>query len=259
MQCNRACPLSGNSGHRALFDHLIGAFEQWPRHRHTQCLRGLEIDHQLILGRRLHREIAGFFAFQNTVDVTGYVPNLVVEISPVRHQSAGGGKKAKGEDRRQFVPGGKRNDQILMKRGQRAGRHDEAAIRQACESRDGALHLGPVAYVDHGYFQAECRCDTLDDGELAGPGRDAGITNDRNASHVWRDLLEQIKPFAAQAVFEQHEARNIATRPREIVDKTRAKRIHNDREDNRRAAGSLQQDVRGDTAKGDEDVRRQRK
>src|SRR4029453_4926522 len=130
------------------------------------------------------------------------------------------------------------------------------AIRQACESRDGPLHLGPVEYVDYGYFQAERRCDTLDDGELPSPRRDAGGTNGCDASHVWRDLLEQIKPFAAQAVFEQHEACNIAARPREVVDKTRAKRVDDDREDNRCGAGSLQQDVRGGAAKSDEDVRR---
>jgi hypothetical protein len=48
-----------------------------------------------------------------------------------------------------------------MKRGQRTRRHDEAAILQACGGRDGPLHLGPVAYIDRGYFQAERRCDSL--------------------------------------------------------------------------------------------------
>jgi hypothetical protein len=63
----------------ALFDHLVGAFEQRPRHRYTQCLPGLKINHKFVLGRRLHREIAGFLALEDTVDVTGCVPNLVVE------------------------------------------------------------------------------------------------------------------------------------------------------------------------------------
>ena len=35
-------------------------------------------------------------------NVTGCFPNLVVEIWPIRDQSAGGGKVAKGVDRRQF-------------------------------------------------------------------------------------------------------------------------------------------------------------
>src|SRR5262245_48646843 len=38
-----------------LFDHLIGAFKQWLRHRHTHGLRGLEINHKFVLSRRLHR------------------------------------------------------------------------------------------------------------------------------------------------------------------------------------------------------------
>src|ERR1039457_4908220 len=36
----------------SLFDHLIGGSEQGWRHSNAECLRGLEIDNQLILGRR---------------------------------------------------------------------------------------------------------------------------------------------------------------------------------------------------------------
>src|SRR4029077_18367846 len=112
---------------RHLFDHLVGPFEQRPWHRHTQCLRGLEIDHQLVLGRRLYRQIARLLASEDAVDVTGCVPKLVVEIWPVRGQSAGCSEEAKRIDRRQFVPPGKRDHQITMKGGHRARRHDEAA------------------------------------------------------------------------------------------------------------------------------------
>jgi hypothetical protein len=39
-----------------------------------------------------------------------------------------------------------------MNRGQRARRHDETAIGEACESHNCPLHLGgPVAYIDRGY------------------------------------------------------------------------------------------------------------
>jgi hypothetical protein len=38
-----------------LFNHLVGAGEQRLRHGEAQRLRGLEIDHQLELGRRLRR------------------------------------------------------------------------------------------------------------------------------------------------------------------------------------------------------------
>jgi hypothetical protein len=101
-----ACLLSANSGHHHLFDHFVGAFEQRPRHCDTQWLRGLEIDHHLVLGWRLHRQIARLLAFEDAVELTGCVPKLVIEIWPIRDQSAGGGKEVLKVDRGQFVPAG---------------------------------------------------------------------------------------------------------------------------------------------------------
>ena len=40
-------------------------------HSKTKRLGGLEIDHQLELSRRLHRQVGRFFAFQDTIDVVG--------------------------------------------------------------------------------------------------------------------------------------------------------------------------------------------
>src|SRR5215471_14673615 len=39
---------------RSLFDHLVGACEQRRRHCEAERLSGLEVDNQLVLGRRLH-------------------------------------------------------------------------------------------------------------------------------------------------------------------------------------------------------------
>src|SRR5262245_33045816 len=40
-----------------LLDHLVGAREHAIRHREAESLGGLEVDHELIFGRRLHRQV----------------------------------------------------------------------------------------------------------------------------------------------------------------------------------------------------------
>ena len=47
VRCNSVCPLCANSGHRALFDHLVGTGEQRRRYGEAEQPRGLGVDHQL--------------------------------------------------------------------------------------------------------------------------------------------------------------------------------------------------------------------
>ena len=47
------------------FDHLVGAGEQRLRDGEAERLRGLEVDHQLILGRLFDRKVAGLGALEN--------------------------------------------------------------------------------------------------------------------------------------------------------------------------------------------------
>ena len=94
----------------SLFDHLVGAGEQRLRHGQPECLRGFEINDELILGRRLHREIAWLLTFEDAIDVAGGTPKLVDKIKSIRDQAAAGDKVAPVVDRRQPVPGGERDD-----------------------------------------------------------------------------------------------------------------------------------------------------
>ena len=84
-------------------------------HVEAERLGGLEVDDQLVLGRRLHRQVGRLFAFQNAIDVAGRAPVLVDVISPIGDQAAGGDEEAFVVDRGQLVPGRQRDDQIAMK------------------------------------------------------------------------------------------------------------------------------------------------
>src|SRR5262245_51385284 len=54
---------------RALFDHTVGTLLQLQRDGEAQRLRRLEIDHKVILRRRLHGQIARLFTLENAVNI----------------------------------------------------------------------------------------------------------------------------------------------------------------------------------------------
>ena len=110
------------------------------RHVEAERLGGLEVDHQLVLGRRLHRQVGGLLALEDAIDVAGRAPVLVDQVRPIGDQAAGGDKVAVRVDRGQLVPGRQRDDQIAMNRREsrspsRSGRHSERARKPRRRAR----------------------------------------------------------------------------------------------------------------------------
>ena len=56
-----------------LFDH----HEERRRHFEAERLGGLEINHELILGRRLHRKVGRLLTLKQAIDIAGCLPELV--------------------------------------------------------------------------------------------------------------------------------------------------------------------------------------
>jgi hypothetical protein len=90
--------------------------------------RGLEIDHQLVLRRRLHRQVGRLLALENAIDVAGRPPVWIDRIRPVGDQAASHGVKAQRVDRGQPMSCRKRYDQFAMKDREPARLDNQAAI-----------------------------------------------------------------------------------------------------------------------------------
>ena len=122
---------------------------------------------------------------------------------------------------------------------------------------DRALDLARIADV-HGHdFDPERWCHRLDRSKLTGAGGNGGIAKDRRPRHIRGDLLQQLKPLTADAVFEYGETSGVAARPRQARYEAGAHWINHHYEYERHCARDPQERCDGRSAGGNYDVRRQ--
>src|SRR5215468_5331178 len=145
-----------------------------------------------------------------------------------------------------------------MKDRRRARRHDQTAIRGARQIRDAALDLAGIARVERTNLHAQERSHRLNRAQLPAPGGDARVANNRRAAHAGRNLLEQLEPFAAHAVYDARKSGRVAARPRQARDEAAADRIAGIHEHDREGTGFSVQRHQARGAADQNDVRGER-
>src|SRR5215471_11618156 len=74
----------------ASLDHGIGLRQQCRWHDEAEGLCGLEIYHQFVLGRRLHRQVGGLLTFEDAIDVAGRASVRLDRVRSVGNQATAG-------------------------------------------------------------------------------------------------------------------------------------------------------------------------
>jgi hypothetical protein len=140
-------PLNTTSGPHALqqsiplFDHLVGGGEQRRRHIDAERLGSLDVDYQLVFGRRLRWQIGRLLASKDAIHVFGRAAVLVDIIRTIRCQAAVGDVKAGIVHRGQLVPGCQRDDQSAMSKNRRT----RVTIRPPFPERAKAVTLRSIS------------------------------------------------------------------------------------------------------------------
>src|SRR5262245_39294445 len=86
----RATPpprLAALSTPAGSFDHLVGTGEQDRRHVKAKGLGGLQVDYQLVFGRRLYGQVGWLLTLEDAIDVSCCTAVWIVKIGPIRHET----------------------------------------------------------------------------------------------------------------------------------------------------------------------------
>ena len=216
----------GLSRRPKLLDHLVGAREHACRQIKAERVGSLEVDDELVLHRRLHRQVrrtsrlSGCGRHSRRPAGTGRRNRgRRRSIRHWRHKS--GNCRRRAADIARPVQKSDRDEPSLPDFRSRSGRRSLLARTPRCR----------VRFRRHRARRSDCnstrdrRRDGLDGAELAGPGCDGGFANDRRPREAGRDFLEQLQPFPAHAVFEVGEAGGVAARLCQTTDEAGTDRL----------------------------------
>jgi hypothetical protein len=113
--------------------------EQYGRHFKVERLRSLEIDHQLVLGRRLDRNVSRPLPLKDSVDIASGAPVFVQEIRSAGRESLAGAQDGNLRSRLNhhhaaFEDGG-RDEAACLGRGPRICQGDDGVADSQCRPR----------------------------------------------------------------------------------------------------------------------------
>src|SRR5262249_12410290 len=139
---------SSRAARGASFNHLVGERQHLVGDLEAKRPGGLEVNHRLVLGWRLHRKVGRFLAPKDAIDVAGCLPKLIDPIRPVGHQPAGSDEGAFEVDGRQPILRRKLDDQVAVNHRTWCWQHYQSSVRGLRKSRDRAPNVGSLAHVD---------------------------------------------------------------------------------------------------------------
>src|SRR6185369_1317999 len=193
------CPLWAKSRHR-LFDHLVGASEERRRHGEAKCLGRFEIDHQLVLGWLLHRQVGWLLSLEDTSDIRGAAPPQVGVVNSIGNQASARHKEAVGIHGRQFRTRSQTYDQFTVHSRKWVCENNHPAIGLAGKCADCAVDYVRLAYVQRGNCRAKNSGGALNCSQLSAARRNCWVAEHTNTVHLWSNLFQGFEPLSTDSV-----------------------------------------------------------